>query len=74
VIYRLHLHHFIASGFYPPRSISGKPMDGPSTHYPYPSPASPLRSKGLRDMFSKYRDIHIYFGLDLGLPYTSSVG
>jgi len=48
-------------------------MDGPSTHYPYPSLASPLRSKGLRDMFSKYRDIHIYFGLDLGLPYTSSV-
>jgi len=61
VIYRLHLHHFIASGFYPPRSISGKPMDGPSTHYPYPllGVALTSRSKGLGDMFSKYRDKYI---------------
>jgi len=61
LIYCLYLHHFIASGFYPPRSISGKPMDGPSTHYPYPSLGVALtsRSKGLRDMFSTCRDTHI---------------
>jgi len=49
VIYRLHFYHFIASGFYPTCSISGKLMDGSSTHYSYPSMGVALtsRSKGL---------------------------